>query len=208
MFIYIVRHGETDLNAKGIMQGWADEPLNESGIDLAEMTGSGMKDIRFDACISSPLSRARHTAGIILGKSGNGNVAIETDDRIREINFGDEERMPLDREKRGKFFSDPFRFEGFPGGENISQLCERTQGFLKELMRRDDDKIYLISTHGCALRAMLNFLYADPDDFWHKHVPYNCVVNIVEAHGGSGKLIADDKIYYDKKYCVDRYSIS
>ena len=39
MIIYIVRHGETVLNAKGVMQGRLNEPLNQNGRDLAEMTG-------------------------------------------------------------------------------------------------------------------------------------------------------------------------
>ena len=55
MIIYIVRHGETGLNAKGVMQGRFDEPLNQNGRDLAEVTGKAMKGIHFDYCISSPL---------------------------------------------------------------------------------------------------------------------------------------------------------
>ena len=61
----------------------------------------------------------------------------------------------------------------------------------------------MIATHGCALRAMLNFLYEDSADFWHGHVPYNCCVNIVEAKDGVAKLIADDKIYYPEEMIVD-----
>ena len=55
MRIYIVRHGETDLNAKGVMQGWLDEPLNDAGRQLAAITGREMQGIHFDECISSPL---------------------------------------------------------------------------------------------------------------------------------------------------------
>ena len=205
MLIYIVRHGETKLNAAGVMQGWLDEPLNTAGITLAQITGREMRNIRFDSCISSPLARARQTVEIILRESGNANVRIETDARIQEINFGSEEGRPLDKNKYGKFFTDPFQFEGFPKGENIHQVCKRTQAFLKELIERDDEKTYLIGTHGCALRAMLNFLYTEREDYWHKRVPYNCAVNIIEAHNGIGKLIADDKIYYDPEFCVDRY---
>ena len=82
---------------------------------------------------------------------------------------------------------------------------KRTQAFLKELIARDDGKTYLLGVHGCAVRAMLNFLYDDPSNYWHGHVPYNCAVNIVEAEGGRARLIADDKIYYPKEFIVDRY---
>ena len=87
----------------------------------------------------------------------------------------------------------------------MQQVADRTQDFLKELLARDDDRTYLVTTHGFALRAMLNFLYEDPTDFWHGHVPYNCAVNIIEGKNGEGRLIADDRIYYDPWEAVDRY---
>ena len=137
----------------------------------------------------------------------------QIDERIKEVCMGDWERKkfrPEEREVDGdammRFFSDTFNFEGFPGGETIEQLCDRTQSFLKELLARDDGKTYLVATHGTALRAMLNFLYEDKSDFWHVHVPYNCAVNIIEGKNGVGTLIADDRIYYGPEDIVDRYS--
>jgi broad specificity phosphatase PhoE len=49
MLIYIVRHGETRSNIDGLLQGWSDDPLNKNGIALAEITGKGMRNIRFGA---------------------------------------------------------------------------------------------------------------------------------------------------------------
>ncbi len=207
MLIYIIRHGETDLNVKGVLQGWVDEPLNESGMRLARITGEKMVGIRFDGCFSSPLQRAAETARIVLEASGN-DLPIQYDDRLREISFGEAEgrhRSTLGEQGR-RFFEEPFRYEPFPGGESIRQVCARTQSFLKELLLRDDGKTYLLSTHGCALRAMLNYLYEDPSDFWHVHVPYNCAVSIVEGRNGQGRLIGDDVIYYDRSQIVDRYA--
>ena len=212
MTIYIVRHGETNANEYGYLQGWTDDPLNENGRKLALITGQGMRGIRFDCCISSPLLRAKETAELILCHSGN-DIPVTFDDRIKEINMGDWERKkfrPGEREidvhEIKMFFTDPFHFAGCPNGENIAQVCERTQSFLKELIKRDDDKTYLVTTHGFALRGMLNFLYEDRSDYWHGHVPYNCAVNIIEANHGVGKLIADDKIYYDLGDAVDQYA--
>lgn len=206
MLIYMVRHGETALNAKGIMQGWLDEPLNKAGRDLAVLTGQAMRGIHFDACISSPLKRAKETVEIILRESGN-DIEVTTDDRIREINFGDYERkLMAEMGEDGLLFAtNPFLHKGFPNGEQIQDVIRRTQDFLKELIARDDGKTYLLGVHGCAVRAMLNFLYDDPLNYWHGHVPYNCAVNIVEAEGGVARLIADDKIYYPEEFIVDRY---
>jgi broad specificity phosphatase PhoE len=188
------------------MQGCLDKPLNQNGRDLAVITGKAMKGICFDRCISSPLIRAKETAEIILRESGN-TTEIEYDDRIREIDFGDLEGKSLSEmgEDGNLFYTDPFRFAGFPNGERISDLCERTQAFIKELTAKDDGKSYLISTHGCAMRAMVNDLRDDPSDFWYGHAPYNCSVTIVEAKNGAARITEVDKVYYDKSLIKDHF---
>ena len=204
MRIYIVRHGETEANKNGYLQGWTDVPLNENGRFIAELTGRGIKGIRFDHCISSPLIRAKETAEILLRESGN-SVSISFDDRIKEMNFGSFEGMSVRDEKLIQFLKEPVVDYKFPDGESFQEVMKRTQEFLKELIAKDDGKTYLVSTHGCALRAMLNFLYEDKDDYWHGHVPYNCCVNIIDVKNGTATLIADDIIYYDPKLAIDRY---
>lgn len=204
MRIYIVRHGETEANKNGYLQGWTDVPLNENGRIIAELTGRGIKGIRFDHCISSPLIRAKETAEILLRESGN-SVSISFDDRIKEMNFGSLEGMSVRDGKLIQFLKEPIIDYKFPDGESFQEVMKRTQEFLKELIAKDDGKTYLVSTHGCALRAMLNFLYEDKDDYWHGHVPYNCCVNIIEVKNGTAKLIADDIIYYDPALAIDRY---
>lgn len=211
MKIYIVRHGETEMNKSGVLQGWTNSPLNESGVLLAKLTGQAMRDIHFDRCISSPLVRARDTAEIILRESGNGAVPVEIDERLKEISVGVYEGRlakegPLPNGEAGRFFSDPAHFAGFPGGETIGQVIERTGAFLRDLIAADDGKTYLIGTHGCAVRALLNPFYEDPSAFWQEHVPYNCAVNILYAEGGKARLVERDKIYYDASYIVDRYA--
>ena len=212
MLIYVIRHGETELNKSGVVQGATDEHLNQSGRDIAAVTGRNMRGIHFDACISSPLARARETAEIVLRESGNSGVEIRMDDRIREINCGDIEGKKLMEasmppEEAELFFRDPFCFPGFPNGENIRQVVGRTQDFLRELAARDDGKTYLVSTHGCALRAMLNFLYDDPEDYWQGHAPYNCAVSIIESEDGKLKLLEADRLFYDVSLAVDRYKL-
>ncbi len=212
MLIYIVRHGETCSNVEGRLQGWSDDALNENGIKLAEITGQKMRGINFDYCISSPLRRAKETADIILYESGNTSTPIVFDDRLKEINMGKWEQKkfrPEEREVDEKeiklFFTAPFKFSGFPNGENTYQVCNRTQELLTEIIGRNDRYTYLLSTHGFSMRAMLNMFYDDPSDFWHGHVPYNCAVNIIHVLNGEAMLIAEDKIYYDINNAVDLY---
>ncbi len=80
--IYIVRHGETDWNKKGIYQGHADIPLNKLGIAQAKEVRDKLKDIEFDIVFSSPLKRAFETAKIITNKE------IVIDERLIERSNG------------------------------------------------------------------------------------------------------------------------
>ena len=204
MHIYIVRHGETAANEIGYLQGWSNNPLNNNGKKLAILTGRGLKEVRFDYCISSPLDRAVQTARIILQESEN-DIDIQLDDRLKEINFGNEERVDIRSDEAVKFLTIPDVLHEFPDGESIYQVMERTQGFIKELIQKDDSKTYLISTHGCAMRAMLNYLYNDKTDFWQGHVPYNCSVTVVEAHNSKAWIETADKVFYGTGQIVDRY---
>lgn len=210
MKIYVIRHGETELNVKLVKQGWLDAPLNQAGRDLARLTGQALKGIRFDACITSPLIRSRETVEIVLRESGNGAVPIQTDDRLKEINFGLEEgqsgtssTMPPETAKL--FFEDAFRFPGFPEGESIRDVCRRTGDFLRELVLREPYETVLVGTHGCALRAMMNPLYDHPEQFWQGHVPANCSVTILETAGGEARILEKDRIFYDPALAVDHY---
>lgn len=210
MKIYVIRHGETDANKNGVLQGASNWPLNEDGVKLAEITGERMKDIKFDACFSSPLDRAKKTAELVLKHSGN-NIDIQFDDRLKELNMGiyegkkfhpDELEVPLVKILLFKW--NAFLCGRFKGGETAKEVCKRTQDFLKELATKNYENV-LVSTHGCATRAMLNMLYDNKFNFWQNGVPYNCAVNIIEVKDGKMKLVEKDKVYYDSKYIVDRY---
>ena len=212
MKLYVIRHGETSANEEGRLQGWSDDPLNPNGIRLAEQTGRALKGLRFDKAFSSPLSRALDTVKIVLRESGNGSLDVRVDERLKEINAGIYERRTIRGENREVdpdfcrgFFTNPFLVGGFPGGESVRAVMDRTQGFLREICR-DEEANILVSTHGFALRAMLNFLYDDPSNSWHGHVPYNCAVSIVDFSRGRLKLEADDRIFYDRSMLVDRYA--
>lgn len=206
MKIYILRHGETNLNAKAVLQGRLDEPLNQNGRDLADVTGKALQGVHFDCCISSPLCRSRETAELVLRNSGN-DIPITIDERIIEVDFGKmegvEKAAMTDEDRR--FFTDPFRFAGFTGGESLRDVCNRTQAFLKELVAKDDGRTYLISTHGCAMRGMVNYLLEEPENYWLGHPPYNCSFTIVEAEGGVARVTELDKVYYDPGLIVNHY---
>ena len=213
MRLYIIRHGETDWNVKRRLQGHQGADLNEKGVELAQVTAEGMKDISFDLCFSSPLPRAMHTAKIILGER---QVSILEEPRIMEIGFGEWEglccapdHMEIPAEIFKLFYADPFHYPAPAGGETIGDVCARTREFYQELIQNPEyqNKTILISTHGCASRAFLNNVYEQKDDFWHGGVPRNCAVSIVDVVNGKGVLLEFDKLYYDKSCSEDYYTI-
>ena len=201
MLIYIVRHGLTEWNKLKKLQGAADVPLAKEGILLAEKTGEALKDVKFDICFTSPLSRARQTAECVLGDR---NVPIIPDKRIQEINFGDLEGGCV-RDAEGNyidpqvemFFRDPVNFKRPENGEDIFDVIARTTDFWEEKTSDPSltDKTVLVASHGCAVRALLQNIYHDPENFWHGCVPPNCCVNLVEVKNGKTVLLEEDKVY-------------
>ena len=80
--LYLVRHGQTELNVQNILQGWHDSPLTARGREQALATRAAFeaRGISFDHAYSSPLGRARHTAELIIGE----DLPIEPLDDLRE----------------------------------------------------------------------------------------------------------------------------
>ena len=212
--IYAVRHGETDGNKKGILQGWTDEPLNDKGRELAVVTAKALADVKFDKVYSSPLSRAYETAEIILRYNNHFKPQIEIEDRIKEIRFGEweglgisPENFNIPSENFNAFYRDPFKFQNAPSGESCRQVCERTGNFYQELISglENEGKTILIAIHGFAIRALLQQVYEDKANFWHGKVPPNCAVNIIEVENGHSKLVGDDVLFYNEELNVNPY---
>lgn len=217
MLIYIIRHGETQFNREGRIQGQVDNPLNENGLYLGKLTGEGLKDVKFDLIFTSPLIRAVQTAELVTGPSREkfqNEIPMIRDARLMEIDVGNwdglritPDHMEIDDPSFRLFFDDPEHFPGFPEGETIQQTMKRTGEFFEELIQRDDlaDKTVLVSTHGCAMRAMLQKVYHDDLGYWHGKSPDNYAVNIVRVENRQAELIAEDLLFYDKTLGYNPY---
>ncbi|QOV20607.1 histidine phosphatase family protein [Blautia liquoris] len=213
MRLYIIRHGETDWNVQGRLQGQSDTQLNENGIRLAKITAKALKDIPFDLGFSSPSSRALKTAKIILGDR---NVPILTDNRLLELSFGaweglgcHKDNFEIPSDHFDDFYLRPMQFIPGNGGETIPELCERTSKFYTELIHNPDyqDKTILIATHGCTVRALLQNVKEDREHFWGNGVPMNCAVNIVSVENGVSTLRAADQVYYGEDDMTNYYTL-
>lgn len=144
MKLLLTRHGQTNWNVAGKIQGKTDIELNETGIKQAEATREKLLNEKIDVIISSPLKRARKTAEII-GKGRN--IPIIIDKEIEERAFGEFEGMKAKE----------FDFDGiwnyklnkqYEGVECIEDLFKRIENFLNKIKEEYKDKTVLLVTHG------------------------------------------------------------
>ena len=167
--IYLVRHGETDMNIKGVYYGWTDVGLSEKGIMQAEDLADILHDVQFDAVISSSLVRAVETASIVSGYSPD---MIIKDDRLRELNFGDwegkhyRELKVRYKEALEKWGSD-WRKSAPPGGESFFEIYIRVKSSIEDILKEYRGKKVLIVSHQGTMRIIpLVLLGLTEDAYW------------------------------------------
>ena len=136
MKIWVVRHGQTNLNLEKRMQGLTDEPLNENGLRQAAEARKKIGDVHFDAVYASPLDRAITTASIIADVS---KEEIITDQRIIEVNFGKYEKRPYSQMGPAMwlYWLLPEIIPAPPTVETIRSMVSRSRSFLQELETMD-----------------------------------------------------------------------
>ena len=171
--IYIIRHGQTELNNAHVLQGRSNYPLNENGIAQAREVGQWMIDqgIEFSYVYSSPLKRAIRTAELIApGKP------IVIDDRLIEMDYGPYEGMDLKNPapEITTFFSDFVNNPAPKGMEPLSKVVQRAGAFLEDI--KDLPGNILISTHAIAMKGALEYLTPNSNgSYWSKYIS-NCAV--------------------------------
>lgn len=204
MKIYLVRHGETGWNSIRKLQGQTNIPLNEYGIELAKLTAEGLSDVKFDFVFSSPLTRSVETAEII---KRNDKLEIVTDDRIKEINFGECEGVQIPGyEEKGinpiwEFEFDTENYIPAKGGETFDDVYARSWDFFENEIIPLEGKYenILIVGHGCMNRTILNRILARPlKDFWDIKLD-NCAVSIIEVENGKAKVTEEGMKFYERE---------
>jgi broad specificity phosphatase PhoE len=157
--LYFVRHGRTEWNAAGRMQGQLDSSLDELGRRQAEVHGRLLADVGIEAIYASPLARARETVEIVRRFV---DLSPRFDDRIMEWNCGEwsgqlraevAERWP---EEWAALAADPYRYRG-PGCENYPDMTARVAPFVEAVVADPAQSIAVIS-HGMIGRVMVGLL--------------------------------------------------
>lgn len=200
MRLYIIRHGETEWNRLGKIQGKTNIDLSENGRLLARRTAEALKNIDFDFIFSSPLRRAYETAHIL---KLDREAKIQTDERIAEVGFGPYEGRRIE-ERTGNlanFFDDPIHYEAKGSAESYDEILERAASFLDEkifpLEKENKNANILISGHGAINRALaLHLLGTKLEDIWKGVWHGNCAVDLFEIFNGKAVLLEEAKYFY------------
>lgn len=144
--ICLVRHGETDWNVLGKLQGRTDIRLNESGILQAEECSEFLKSLQWDVIITSPLKRAKETAEII---NKNLNLSLIEMKDFLERDYGEAEGMLLEERKVA------FPGKSYPNQEDRLTLNNRVMSGIQEINQRYAGTNILLVTHGAVINAIL-----------------------------------------------------
>lgn len=152
-----MRHGQTDWNAEGRVQGWNDTPLNKTGIEQARAAALKLAGKDIETVYSSDLKRAKKTAEIV---SAALDLPLHYTKRLREMNFGKANGVKK-TDLMAKFpyiypaFNDLNNQErydvAYPAGETIGEVQQRFMKFMTKLLD-DRRQSVLLVTHGMFVR--------------------------------------------------------
>ncbi len=166
--IWLIRHGQTEFNASGRIQGARDSPLTALGVEQGKRIGARLREVvpTKARIIASPLGRTQHTARLIREASGLA-AEIETDARLAEISLGDWDGLLRDdiRQMAPDFDAGESRWNWFfkaPGADSYEAMTDRLGGWLEEA-RAHAGPIVAVS-HGVAGRILRGLFLQLPRD--------------------------------------------
>jgi broad specificity phosphatase PhoE len=148
LYLYLVRHGQTDLNRDRRFRGLVDAPLNEQGLREAEGAGSILRSAEIPIIYSSPVERAMQTSRMIAAETGS---AVQSDERFTDVDYGEWQGLTVEevRERFGdraieSWRSDPGSFT-FPGGDSMALVRARMEKALPEAAGSGPEHVAVVS---------------------------------------------------------------
>lgn len=148
MKLYVVRHGETAINVKNLVNSWNMIGLNDKGKMQAREAGERIKNEKIDLIICSPLIRTRQTCKLI----NQNKIKVIYDRRLLERNarcmqFKKVSDLDFD------IWYDPSKDIIYKDTEGFKSVLERIDNFIKHIKNKYEDKSILIVTHGDVCKA-------------------------------------------------------
>ncbi len=179
--VALVRHGETDWNLEGRLQGSSDIPLNDEGRRQARDAGITLSAGSWDVLVSSPLVRAAETADIIGHVVGLTRSADHDD--LVERRFGHAEG--LTGYEAWAYWPDG----RYPGGESRADLAERGRRRLDLLAEDHRGRSVIAVAHGGVIRAILETIIGPPPPRLS-----NAGISVVETDGAGWTVRTIDSV--------------
>ena len=188
--LLIVRHGETDWNAQGRIQGHTDIGLSEKGAEQARSLGKRLAGLTIDIAYTSDLKRSSETARIALG--GRDIVLNETP-KLRGYHKGVFEGMTL-AEIKAQFPEEHPRYleknlsYAPKGGETTRDVSARMTEIFNEIRSNHLNESVLVVSHGGVLRAAMVSLLGMPLEGNWSFVFGNCGLTMVDTYEDNAVL--------------------
>jgi broad specificity phosphatase PhoE len=179
--VYLLRHGETDYNRDGRVQGHTESDLSDLGREQARRLGERINDVNFLRAFTSPLRRAEQTCAIAM----NGSVDYEARDGLREINLGEWEGRKAS-ELRSDYpaevklwFRQPSALQ-IPGGETVEQFRTRVTDEMNRIRTEHPDGTLAVFAHGGVICTYLtSLLEMKLDDIWRFKIRNASVTRVI-----------------------------
>lgn len=183
--IYLVRHGQTDYNLKGIVQGSGiDAPLNDTGRLQAREFFTQFQDIPFDKVYTSTLQRTRQSVSEFIQKG----IPHEEVSGLNEINWGSREGIEITPEEDVYYHQVIREWQSgntdlrISGGESPQDVYNRQRVALQYILSNEQEEYILICMHGRAMRIllcqMLNYPLHCMDMFSHSNL---CMYKLIHT---------------------------
>ena len=174
-YLVLVRHGESEWNAKGIWTGWTDINLSEKGREEARTAGELLRDIHFDLAYTSALKRAQQTWEEVQKIIKQETLTATVDKALNERDYGDltgKNKWEAKEEMGEEKFMKIRRSWDFPppNGESLEMVYERVIPYYEKtiLPELKDGKNVIIAAHGNSLRALIKYL----EDISDEEIPH------------------------------------
>lgn len=158
MNLFVLRHGETNENITGMLQGDMDTVLNEKGIEQALSVRNKVLENNIDLVISSPRKRAIKTAELAAP-----NIPLIIDDRLRSRSHGEFEGKSRDEINIRDYWNIKKNIQ-YLKAESVKDLFDRVESLLKEIKEKYNDKNVLLVTHSGIVRILYYYFNGIPED--------------------------------------------
>jgi broad specificity phosphatase PhoE len=189
MNIYLLRHGQTNINRDGKYQSAVDKDLNDFGMSQAELLGKRLESYKIDVIYSSDLKRVLKTSEII-NKYINTEIIVK--EEFREIDMGEWDTLTLEQRyvSHGDYareWDKKLKDLPYPEGECGGDVCKRAMKIINKIIEKEYKHVAIV-TSGGTIAALLSGILGLPQ---HKRFYMdidNCGISILKYNDIESKM--------------------